>query len=225
MKLFRFAWYTGLAVIVISIILLVSGPRKAVKLPAGFYTPVVAFEFMETRAEVLDLFGHAPSAERASLVSEMDRTNRIDFLYMIAYTLFLVILSAACRVNSGKKWFILPACISLVVLGADVTENIQLLAITAKINEYEISHELYLLRIFTWIKWGGLAGVFLTLVPFMRGRGICGGIITISSLCTAFAGTAAFLHRSVFNEIFAMLVALTFIMLIVFSFINRELYR
>ncbi|HPS59178.1 MAG TPA: hypothetical protein PK514_13820 [Spirochaetota bacterium] len=222
MNRFRYAWYTGAAVILISIILLVSGPQKADRLPAGFYTPVVAFEFIETHAEVLDLFGNTPSTERTGLAAAMDRTNRIDFLYMLGYTAFLVIFSAACCRNTGSRWCFLSISIALIVLAADAAENIQLLAITAKIDTPDMSLELLLLHIFTWIKWGGLSAVFLTLIPYMINRGIYGRIITAVSLCTAFSGTAAFLHRSIMNEIFALMSAVIFVMLIVFSFINRN---
>lgn len=221
MNLFRSARYAGAAVIIISIILLVSGPQKAVQLPAGFITPVIAFEFIETRTEVLDLFGHTPSQERKGLISAMDRTNKIDFIYMLAYTAFLAAFSAACAKSTGIRWFIVPALIALVVLCADAAENIQLLAITAKIDLIDISHELTLLHLFTWIKWAGLSVIFISLIPFMKKNGIYGRIIIVVSLCTACTGAAAYFHRSVLNEVFALMTALMFILLIVFSFTRK----
>lgn len=221
MNLFRYAWYTGASVILISIILLVSGPQKAVQLPAGFITPVIAFEFIETRTEVLDLFGHMPSQECTGLISAMDRTNKIDFIYMLAYTAFLAVFSAACAKSTGSRWFIVPAFIALVVLGADAAENIQLLMITSGLDTKDISHELMRLHIFTWIKWGGLSVIFLSLIPFMKNNGIYGRIIIVVSLCTACTGAAAYFHRSFLNEVFALMTVLMFIMLIVFSFLKR----
>lgn len=222
MNLFRHAFYAGAAVIFLSIVLLASGPQKAAGLPAGFYTPVVAFEFIQSRTEVLELFGNTASTERNSLITAMDRTNRIDFVYMLAYTAFLVIFSAACFRITGSRWFLVPIGIAIVVLAADALENIQLLAITAKIDASDISHELLLLHISTWIKWGGLSAVFLALIPFMKSAGIYGRIITALSICTAFTGIAAFIHRSVLNELFALMTALMFMMLIVFSFTRRS---
>ncbi|HQO39374.1 MAG TPA: hypothetical protein PK986_02790 [Spirochaetota bacterium] len=221
-NLFRYAWYAGSAVIIISIILILSGPHKAVKLPAGFYTPVVAFEFIETRAEVLEMFGASNTPERATLIAAMDRTNKIDFIYMSAYTAFLLLFCASCSGKFRSKRFILNTVIVLTVLASDAVENRQLLAITDKIENPDFSRELTLLHVFTWIKWGGLSTLFLTLVPCFKLHGVFGLIVIITSFFTAFTGLISFFNRSFINEIFAILTAIMFLMLIVFSFINRN---
>jgi len=42
--------YVGLLVIIMSVTLVIIFPSKASKMPDGFFTPIIAFEFIQTKA-------------------------------------------------------------------------------------------------------------------------------------------------------------------------------
>ncbi|PKL19148.1 MAG: hypothetical protein CVV49_02400 [Spirochaetae bacterium HGW-Spirochaetae-5] len=220
-KPFLKAGYIGLSVIVISIILIAVNPSKGGKLPQGFFTPVVAFEFISTEGEVLDLFGDAPSGFQGEMVERMRTGTYIDFIYMFVYTSFLLYFSIICSRITGEKWFLFSFIIALIIFAADSGENIQLLSIMDKLNSGGFERELLLLDYFTWAKWGGLSALFISLIPFLRKTGVFGRIISIVSLISAVAGSAAYLNRSIMNEIYVLTIVIVFIMLFVFSFTFR----
>ncbi len=217
-KPFLKAGYAGLSVIILSAVLIAVNPVKEGRLPQGFYTPVVAFEFAETGVEVSDLFGDAASGLQLEIAGKMKLGTIVDYAYILAYGFFLFYFSIICRGITGEKWFIISGVISLCVMAADFSENIQLLSIIEKLQSGEFEKELILLNYYTWAKWGGLSALFISLIPFLRKTGIFGRVISIIALISAVTGSAAYLHRSVLNEIYVLTVAVEFLMLIIFSF-------
>ena len=211
----------GLAVLTLSTILIMVNPSQAGQLPAGFSTPILAFEFASSPQEVLDLFGHQAGPNRETIVARIDLGNRIDFAYMLSYTAFLGLFAWLCWRQSRQRWFWLPLALAAVVLAADALENVQLLAITAQLATGGFEPELGRLQLFTWIKWGGIAAIFLSLIPFMRQQGVFGKIISSLAVLNAGLALAALVHRSALNEIYALSVALVFVLLIVFAFLHR----
>ena len=109
-----------------------------------------------------------------------------------------------------------------MVLGADAMENMQLFAITAGLETGNLEPFLGRLFIFTWIKWGGIAAVFLVLVPwFLKGR-MFSKIIALAMIITVMLGVAAFVRRSVITEMFALGVGLVFLMMISYCFVGLD---
>ena len=217
-KPFLKAGYIGLSILILSVILISVNPSGGGRLPGGFFTPVVAFEFIKTSAEVVDLFGDAASGVQAETISGMKLGTYIDFIYMLFYTTFLFYFSMLCKRVTGEKWFISGGVIALFVLAADFSENIQLLSIMEKLHSGGFENELDLLKYFTWAKWGGLSALFISLVPFLRRSGIFGRVISVVILISAVTGSAAYLYRSVLNEIYVICIAVVFLMLFIFSF-------
>jgi hypothetical protein len=215
------AGYAGLSVIIISVVLIAVNPSKGGKLPQGFFTPVVAFEFISTEVEVLDLFGDAPSGFQGEMVEKMKLGTYVDFIYMFTYTFFLLYFSIVCSRITGEKWFVFSCILALIVFASDFGENIQLLSIMDNLNSGGYERELLLLNYYTWAKWGGLSALFISLIPFLRKTGALGRIISIVSLFSAVTGSAAYLNRSILNEIYVLSIVLVFIMLFIFSFTFR----
>jgi hypothetical protein len=213
------AGFIGIAVIVMSIVLMSVFPSRSPSMPEGFFTPIIAFEFIESPEEVYQLFGEKNSPERQDMVRAMDRGNRLDFIYMLLYSSFLFVFSIQCSRERGQKIFYLGALISVIVLAGDFMENLQLLGITSRLQEGSFDGELMALKIFTWQKWGGIATIFLILVPyFVRGK-LFAKIIALWGLGVFFIGVMAYLKRSVLNEIFSLSVAVMFLLMIVYSII------
>ena len=210
--------YCGILLIIISVVLMTVNPTKAVKLPNGFFNPVVAFEFINSETEVYDLFGTSTSYEQDKVVKQMEKGIYIDFLYMCVYLTFLLLFSGVCRRITDNTWFYFSGIIALCVFLADFNENIQLLTITKSLTSGGFNPAIQILNNYTWIKWGGLSAVFISFIPFLRKAGTFGFVISLVSLISAVIGSAAFLHRSFLNEIYILTVALIFTMLIIFSF-------
>ena len=144
--------YIGLLVFGMSLILLMIFPSTASRLPDGFFTPVIAFEFVQTRVEVLQMFLQTNGAVRKDLVDAMNLGNRLDYIYMVLYALFLMGFSVKCAQLSEKRMYYTGVALSLMVLGADAMENMQLFAITAGLETGNLEPFLGRLFIFTWIK-------------------------------------------------------------------------
>jgi len=221
-KPFLKAGYIGILLVIISVVLVAVNPSGGVKLPQGFFNPVVALEFMRTETEVYDLFGYGVPGDQGKLVSGMVLGTYIDFFYIVVYTVFLLFFSGVCRRITGSGWFIFTGLISWCVFFSDFGENIQLLSIMAKLPSGDFSNELEMLKFLTWAKWGGLSALFISLIPYLRSSGGFGRAISVISLLSALTGLAAFMHRSLLNEIYVLSIAVIFAMLIIFSFIFRD---
>ncbi len=220
-KPFLKAGYVGLLVIVMSIILVIIFPSKAPRMPDGFFTPIIAFEFIETKAEVFQLFATTDGTIRQTMVDAMDLGNQLDFIYMSLYSLFLLIFCVKCAQISSKKFYYMGAVIAVVVLSADALENIQLLGITANLETGDFKQYLAWLHLFTWIKWGGITVIFLVLFFWFIKGGIFSKVIASTGILSFASGVLAYLNRSVINEIFGLTVAVMFIMMILYCFIYK----
>ena len=215
------AGFVGLLVIVMSILLMAVFPSTAPKLPDGFFTPIIAFEFMETKTEVYQLFGFPGTELREQMVSGMNLGNQLDYIYMGLYSLFLMMFSAGCAKISGQKRFYAGICIALGVLAADVMENQQLFGITEKLTSGDFDAELLQLQVFTWLKWGGLSILFLLLATWFFNQNRFAKWIGGLCVASAVLGVAAFLFRSMAAEIFCLSVALVFLLMIIFCFTHK----
>ena len=214
--------FLGIAVVVMSLILLAVFPAKAPVLPDGFFTPIIAFEFIQTPDEVYRLFGKEGTAERDMMVHAIDLGNRIDFIYMVLYTGFLFAFCLKVFQKTHRKLYMTGALIAAVVLLGDFLENIQLLGITAHLSTGSFLNELERLRYFTWLKWGGLCLVFVVLAPhFSRGR-VFSKIIAGWAVLTVTAGIIAFVNRSFINEVFSLFVAIMFVLMIIYCFVYKR---
>ena len=216
------AGFVGLLVIVMSILLMAVFPSTAPKLPDGFFTPIIAFEFMETKTEVYQLFGFPGTELREQMVSGMNLGNQLDYIYMGLYALFLMMFSAGCAKISGQRRYYTGICLALVVLAADIMENQQLFGITSKLSSGDFGDELTRLQLFTWLKWGGICIIFLLLASWFFRQNRFGKWIGGLCVASAVLGIAAFLYRSMAAEIFCLSVALVFLLMIVFSFTYKK---
>jgi hypothetical protein len=215
--------YLGLAVMMMSVLLLFVFPPKAPSLPEGFLTPIIAFEFIQTKTEVIEMFGGENITMRNEMARAMDLGNQLDYVYMCLYSAFLLMVSVTCARLSKNKYYYAGAVLALAVLAADALENVQLLVITMNLATGNFDSQLRLLHLFTWIKWGGIALIFLTLSPwFLKGNRFS-KIIGIMGIIIFILGVAAYMNRSLINEIFSLSVALMFILMIIYCFTYKTL--
>jgi hypothetical protein len=225
---FRKVGFLGLIVVGMSLFLGTVFPGKAPWMMDGFSTPIIAFEFVQSKDEVNRLFGLANPSEQqsgqqsaSSMIKAMDSGNRLDYVYMVLYASFLFFFSLICTRITGQKLYYAASVIAVFILFADGFENIQLLSITSKINNLDFGKELTALHWFTWIKWGGISIVFLILAPyFLKGR-LYSKLIAGAGLLSFSISVLAYFNRSVLNELMGLSVALMFVMMIVYCFIYK----
>jgi hypothetical protein len=219
---FILAGMIGICVIITSIILLAIFPRHAPKLPGGFFTPIIAFEFIRAPQEVMDLFGQAGSPEQQGLARAMNLGNRIDFLYMVLYTAFLFVFCRRAAFIRERKVYYMGCILTPVILAGDFLENLQLLGITSRLGSGGFEHQLALLKVFTWQKWGGITLIFLILLPYFLQGGTLPRIIAACSAAAACLCAPAFFHPGLANELFSLSVAIVFLLMISYSFLYQH---
>lgn len=217
-RLFLLSGLFGLGALLMTAILWLIGPRQVGPLPPGFVTPIMAFEFAADPAEV----GHLFSVDGAA--AAMDRVNRWDFLYMALYNGFLIAFALACARRTGNRYYYAVAALPLLIWVADALENVQLLSITRLLAADTVEPVLGQLRplldrlrLFTWLKWGGLALYFVLLWPYFRGLSGWARWIGVVGLLPALLAVAALFSRGLPNEMMALAIGVMFLLLTVYA--------
>ena len=212
----------GLGAVVMTLVLSAVGPRPATPLPAGFMTPVLVFEFAETADEVGTLFAPVGQPAGDAVRAAMDRVNRLDFIYIALYGGCLLAFSLVCFRLTGQRVYLLAAALAMGIMVADVLENVQLLAITRDLGARPIDDRLTRLRLFTWLKWGGLALWFLLMRFYFQSAGRFGRFVGWVSVFPLLLGIAAFVRPGLMSELFALSIGLLFLLLTVYSWRARH---
>jgi len=212
----------GLGAVALTLVLSAIGPRPTAPLSPGFITPVLAFEFATSEAEVTGLFTPVGQPAGDAVAAAMDRVNRLDFLYIALYGGCLVAFALTSARLTGERRFTVAAMLALGIMAADVLENVQLLAITGRLGAQTIEGQLALLRLFTWLKWGGLAAWFLLMRPFFHSRGGLARVIHLVTLAPATLAVVAFVRPGLVSEFFALTIGFMFLLLTLYSWRFRQ---
>ena len=222
-KPFIFAGYTGLLLIVLGLFLMTTFPKHVPYMAEGFQTPIIFFEFVQTVEETQQFFGMTSSLlPDDNLIQKMDFGNKIDFIYAFVYALFLFLFAKKLMEISGKKIFMAVMVLAVVAFIGDCLENIKLISITENIESGSFQNHLDALFIFTWIKWGSLALIFVILSEwFFRGR-VISTIFAFIGWTPLILGILAYKMPGLYNELFAKSIMFMFIALIVYSFIYKS---
>ncbi len=143
----------GSATVILGIIMLFVFPSSA-ELSPGFRTPIIAFEFAKTDADLAFLSGDSDISR--SNREKMDAGHRWDMVFPFAYAGFVALLLLQI-VARGRYWLGLAIPLALLIIPLDLRENIILLAITNALgNSASIEVLLQELHVATWLKWGAL---------------------------------------------------------------------
>ena len=212
-RFFLLSGIVGIGALVMTLVLSFVGPRVTGPLPEGFLTPVMAFEFAQSEAEVYRLFEPPGAAEG------MDRLNRWDFLYMALYTSFLGLFALAAARRTDRTIFYIAAALALVILYADAMENAQLLGLTSRmqLDGGSLAATLDRLYTYTWLKWGGLAVYFLLISTYFSRLSGRWRWVWLVALLPAVLATAAFLERGLANELMALSIGVMFLLMTVYA--------
>jgi hypothetical protein len=149
----------GAAVFLLVVVMAMIMPKVPVHRGVdGLQGAVISFELAGTPDDVFAVIGNPGDAERADVVARMDKTNRIDFLFMIAYPL-LTFAIAALLVARGAAPAVVSvavAVLSVAMFFGDATENMQLLGLTQTTDPSQMAPLLTQLRFATVVKWDAI---------------------------------------------------------------------
>lgn len=193
-------------------------PQKVYRLPYGFFTPVIAFEFAASTHDISGIFGNEMGTVSAPIVKAMDLGNTLDYLYMVQYSFFLGLFSLISYRLTGKKILFLSALLSLLALIGDIFENIQLFGISANALSGDYSSHLFMLHYWTWLKWGSLAlAMFLIPLAIWEKR-FLNNLLAILGLVTFILSVIALFYKPFICEFFGLSITLMFLLLIIYCF-------
>lgn len=132
--LWMLAGAAGLAVLITVILIMPYFPAQAAQDISGYGSPVIAFEFARTLADLIAVFGAEMDGERAERIAMMDQGNRLDFIFMMLYTLFGVLFGMAVRQTHRALGAVIIVA-ALIAGVADAVETRTLLLITAQMMD------------------------------------------------------------------------------------------
>jgi len=130
-------------------------------LSEGFRTPIIAFEFAKTEADLSFLSGNG---ELNKLNREkMDAGHFWDMGFPFAYGGFIALMLLQIR-KGGHRFIWLGILFAVSIIPFDINENFILLEITKALgNSASIEVLLLELHIATWLKWGALGACIAVL--------------------------------------------------------------
>lgn len=216
MYYFKVARIIAVLLAVTAIILSVRGTKNEGNLPAGFITPIVALEFIQTPQEVQHFF---EVEDVQKYESDLLFGNNVDYLFMTVYSCLLFVIALGIYKITSSKLMYVVMFLCVVMLLCDALENQQIAQIIFyyKTNA-SIDFFLSKLYIFTWLKWSSIAIAFLLFASFfLKGNWYQKtiGVLGISSFILCIA---AFFKHGILNEIFALNIIFVFLLLVIFVF-------
>ena len=187
---------SGAAVLLLSVVMLVVFPAAPVERNVpGFVSPVVGFELASTPEHVLGILGHPENPARPAAVAAMNRGNRIDFLFMIAYPALFVGIAWMLAAHGSLSRMLLGVMIMFAVgmwLG-DALENRELLFLSKATDPAAMTPSLARLQRFTHVKWNAIFGACAVLAlgtlqerGWFRWSGYAFGLAAVSGFAASF---------------------------------------
>lgn len=201
----------GMATIILGVVLLVTFPVSA-ELSEGFRTPIIAFEFAKTEADLAFLSG---SSEVNRLNREkMDAGHVWDMAFPFAYGGFIALMLLLIFKN-GHRFVWLGMLFAVSIIPFDINENLTMLQITqALANAASIENLLIELQIATWLKWGAIGISMAVLAMGFTANKEYGSAVV--SLIAALAIAACWVSNAE-PSITEIMSVLTFLFFVIFS--------
>lgn len=181
--------FVGLATLSLALTMLFIYPSAA-KLSDGFRTPIIAFEFAQSEADLAFLAGSSETAIRHR--TDIDRGQHLDMVFPFAYGgLMALLLVGLARKGVRSAW--VGACFALAIIPADIRENLVMFDITSALDRGQTSaHLLPTLWSATWIKWWCIAASagFVAFGSFRRQSWFSGGLAAMAATAIVLTWTS-----------------------------------
>jgi len=194
------------------------GPQQY---PEGYSSAIIAFEFASDPTELHEVLGDLTTQERASL----DKINYVDFGFMILYGMFLFLLMSRLSTLYPSGLLARLRYLMPIVVMADASENMQLLKLNALdgMASQAMNTALTWLAIFTWTKWLTLAICICGIGGAMSQRRQSRWL-GYTLMIPLILGLSAFVMDSrKIEDVFGMSIFLSFFIVLVYSFLYRQL--
>lgn len=213
---FKLARVIGVLLAIVAIVLSVRGTKNEDNLPTGFFTPIIALEFIQTSQEVQHFF---EVKDVAKYEADLVFGNNVDYLFMTLYSALIFCIALGINRITKSKLMYVAMLMCGVMLLCDALENHQIAEIIFyyKTNA-SIESFLTKLSIFTWLKWSSISISFLVLATYFLKGNLFHKTIGALGITSFILCIAAFLHHGILNEIFALNIVLVFLMLVIFVF-------
>ncbi len=215
----------GLGTLILGGILNIVYPAEIAWMPEGFFSPITAFEFLQTESEVMKFFGEA-GPRQDKWISEMNNGHRIDYFFLVIYCSFIISSAWYYIQKTRSKWLLGIVVLSVIAGVSDVFENLQLTQIGNSLTTQNFGDSLHYLFIFTWLKWGSLAFALLGLAICSMKYSWLGRAFAIVSVITILLGVLSFITRSEMTTYFTLGIlvqfSLLFILGILLVYRNRQ---
>ncbi|MEA2041821.1 MAG: hypothetical protein U9N85_04635 [Bacteroidota bacterium] len=184
--------------------------------------PILDFEFAKSEADVLNLFFDGDY--KHELIRAVNWVNRVDFLFMAAYSLFLLVFLKQTLVLTNKRLFLYALALPVLIFFADLFENIQMFKITEQLVTDDFTNNILWLSFFTYLKWLSLALTFLIVSWFYYLRkSLLNYIFAGLSVVPVLLGIAALgTGQLLVEKLFALSIFLAFGLSFVFCFLHEE---
>lgn len=200
------AQLSGAGMLLVGAALAVILPRTVPKLPEGFWTPIIAFEFARAPADVAGLFTRADGSLDPVLLDAMDLGNAVDYAFLLLYGGFLATTASLVAKEAGNKYRVAGA-LAIVAAGSDAFENGQLLAISRALRDgADYKTQLALLAQSTWTKWGCLVLALAWLSPWLFRASRVGKLAALLAWAAAGCFAAALVQRGALLECMSLCV-------------------
>ena len=208
----------GILLLPFTIYFIILGPPKE-KIPTGYNSSIVAFEFVSDYDELDEVLG--PLSEHE--IQNLDTLNLWDFGFMFIYGGFLFFfIQKFGRINKLEfldklKW------LALLPILADAIENLQLLGLSKQfVKGQQLGAEAFTtLQFATWTKWLTLAFLFVIIgMAFRRiGKSVPLGFLLFIPILLGIIGLL--LQNRVLIDTFSLSIFLAFLVLVIYSFVHR----
>lgn len=217
---FKLAKIFGVLLILTSLVLMFINPRAENNLPQGFFTPIIAFEFLQDTTSVQQLF---QVDDVVVYKQAFNLGNQIDFAFMFIYSFFLLSIAIGIYQRKQSKAMYIVYILCILIILFDALENIQLFQITNLHPNKNFETPLAFLQLFTWLKWSSIASVFLIFAPYFFQQKWFGKFIGLLQIICPILLVVAYFNYGIMNEIFALSVVLNFLCLVIFIFSYKKI--
>ncbi|NCN10192.1 MAG: hypothetical protein GW938_10145 [Leptospira sp.] len=194
---------------------------------SGYSSTLIALELAQEPEDVYGIIGGPEDEEYMDYVDHFKSLILYDLVFIILYVIFyLQIITFIYRDQSTAWGFYLSSILVALSGVSDLGENFQLQAILEASSPEKMSEPLYLLGIFTHIKWGliFLINAWIGIKLWLYERGTIHKAVAIAMFTSFMFYAACFLKPNLL-ELGILFLAISFILFWIYSLLIIVLSR
>ena len=132
-RIWQRCFWAGVATLILGAVVISLFPSEGGSYPIGFGDPVIAFEFSQSASDVKSAIGFGDTGWQERTAAMKTGTYG-DFIFIFAFTVFMVSFFHAAKVQTGLAFYKFLAATALMAGLADITEDILALRILSNIE-------------------------------------------------------------------------------------------